>query len=316
VSSGEAVGLAGESGCGKSTVARVVLRLLPADAHVAGQVLLDGEDVLGMTWGRLRAVRWAGASIVFQGAQHSLNPVHRIRDQIAEPVLLHQRTTRRQARAIADGLLARVGLPAELGKGFPHQLSGGQRQRVVIAMALACAPRLVVADEATTAVDTVTQAQVLRLLIGLVGDQGLGLLMISHDLPLLAAACQRLAVMYAGRVVEEGPVRRLAAAPRHPYAAALVAAGGRLGDPAARRRPKSLPGDPPDPARPLPGCAFAPRCPSATAACTASYVPLRPDEPDHRTACLHPVEGPVEGPAAGDGSARSAVVRSCSGRDR
>jgi len=263
VRSGEVAGLAGESGCGKSTVAHAVLRLLPAQVQVSGQVRLDGENVLSMHWGRLRAVRWAGASIVFQGVRRSLNPIHRVRVQLAEPMRLHDRLGRREAADRAAHLLDRVGLGAELGDRYPHQLSGGQQQRVMIAMALACAPRLIVADEATSAVDAVTRGQLLRLLTDLVRDEQAALLLIGHDLPALAANCDRLAVMYAGRVVEDGPARAVTLAPRHPYARALVIAAGPAGDPRTRRQPRPLAGDPPDPARPLPGCAFQPRCAAA-----------------------------------------------------
>jgi oligopeptide/dipeptide ABC transporter ATP-binding protein len=291
---GEIVGLAGESGCGKTTLARAVLRLLPAGARVSGRILLDGRDVLALGWGALRAVRWAGASLVFQGAQHTLNPVHRIGAQVAEPMLVHRRATRRRAAVAAADLLARVGLPADWTARYPHQLSGGQRQRVMIAMALACSPRLVIADEATAAVDTVTQARLLRLLAGLVAEDRLGLLMIGHDLTALASVCHRLAVMYAGRVIEQGPADALLETPRHRYTRALVDAAGRFGDPAGRWNPRSLPGDPPDPARPAAGCAFVPRCPAATIECTTAPVDLRPDGPGRLTACLHPVDAPAE----------------------
>ncbi len=206
---GEKLGVAGESGCGKSTLALALLRLLPPGARVGGRILLDGEDVLAMKWGRLRAVRWAGASIVFQGAMHSLNAVHRVGDQIAEPILLHGRATAAAARRRAGELLEQVGLPGARARAYPHELSGGQRQRVMIAMALACDPRLIVADEPTTALDVMIQAQILRLIEGLVGAQDVGLIMISHDLAVLADTCDRLAVMYAGRVVEEGPARQV-----------------------------------------------------------------------------------------------------------
>ena len=246
VDAGEAVGLAGESGCGKSTVASTILRLTPASATVTGQVLLDGQDVLRMSWGQLRAVRWKGASIVFQGALHSLNPVRNVGQQIAEPVLLHDHT---QTRASADRrvaeLLDQVGLPARLARSYPHQLSGGQKQRIMIAMALACRPALVVADEPTTALDVMVQAQVLELLTGLVSNSGVGVLMISHDLSVLGTSCNRVAVMYAGRIVEEGPARQVFEDPLHPYTRALSGAFPSIGDRASRFAPRGLPGDPP-----------------------------------------------------------------------
>jgi peptide/nickel transport system ATP-binding protein len=287
VAPGEAVGIAGESGCGKSTLASTVLRLQPATATVTGRVLLDGTDVLGMRWGQLRAVRWAAASVVFQGALHSLNPVQRIGRQIAEPIVLHApRTGDRAAASRVGELLERVGIPARRANAYPHQLSGGQRQRVMIAMALACGPRLVVADEPTTALDVMVQAQVLDLLVGLVRDLGLGLLMISHDLSVLAGTCDRVAVMYAGRVIEQANGATVFSDARHPYAAALAAAFPTVGDPASRRAPSGLAGDPPDPTSLPDGCAFAPRCPLVTDHCHRVDPLLRPAGPGRRTACL------------------------------
>ncbi|MFE6639132.1 ABC transporter ATP-binding protein [Streptomyces tendae] len=284
---GEKLGIAGESGCGKSTLALALLRLLPPGARVGGKVLLDGEDVLTMKWGRVRAVRWAGASIVFQGAMHSLNAVHRIGDQIAEPILLHRRATPAGARKRAGELLEQVGLPAARASAYPHELSGGQRQRVMIAMALACAPRLIVADEPTTALDVMIQAQILRLIEGLVGEQDVGLVMISHDLAVLADTCDRLAVMYAGRVVEEGPAREVYDDARHPYGRALSEAFPTIGDPASRFAPRGLPGDPPDPAAVPSGCAFHPRCPVALDLCTTEDQLLREAGARRRAACVH-----------------------------
>ncbi|WP_031074818.1 ABC transporter ATP-binding protein [Streptomyces sp. NRRL S-118] len=286
VGAGRKLGIAGESGCGKSTLALALLRLLPASARLSGRVLLDGEDVLAMKWGRLRAVRWAGASIVFQGAMHSLNAVHRIGDQIAEPLLVHGMAAPATARRRAGELLEQVGLPAARATAYPHELSGGQRQRVMIAMALACDPRLIVADEPTTALDVMVQAQILRLIERLVAEQDISLVMISHDLAVLADTCDRLAVMYAGRVVEEGPARQVYDAAAHPYGRALSAAFPRIGDPASRRAPRGLPGDPPDPASPPPGCPFHPRCPVALETCATAVPPLAEVAPGHRSACV------------------------------
>ncbi|MEU1281955.1 ABC transporter ATP-binding protein [Streptomyces sp. NPDC005805] len=287
LAAGRKLGVAGESGCGKSTLALALLRLLPPSARLRGEILLDGEDVLTMKWGRLRAVRWAGASIVFQGAMHSLNAVHRIGDQIAEPVLLHRRAaTAAEARRRVGELLQHVGLPVSRADAYPHELSGGQRQRVMIAMALACDPRLIVADEPTTALDVMIQAQILRLIEQLVAEQDISLLMISHDLGVLADTCDELAVMYAGRIVEEGPARAVHEAARHPYGKALSAAFPRIGDPASRRAPRGLPGDPPDPAALPAGCAFHPRCPSALDACAHEDQVLAPAGEGRRAACL------------------------------
>ncbi|MFI6337366.1 ABC transporter ATP-binding protein [Streptomyces sp. NPDC050535] len=284
---GQKLGIAGESGCGKSTLALALLRLLPAGTRTTGEILLDGEDVLTMKWGRVRAVRWAGASIVFQGAMHSLNAVHRVGDQIAEPILLHRKATAAGARRRTGELLEHVGLPAARADAYPHELSGGQRQRVMIAMALACDPRLVIADEPTTALDVMIQAQILRLIQQLVTEQELGLVMISHDLAVLSDTCDRLAVMYAGRVVEEGPAQQVYENARHPYGKALSAAFPRIGDTASRFAPRGLPGDPPDPSALPSGCTFHSRCTVALESCVTEDQVLRDAGAGRWAACVH-----------------------------
>ena len=290
VAAGEVVGVAGESGCGKSTLAATILRLQPPSARVTGRVLFEGEDVQTMKWGALRALRWAGASMVFQGALHSLNPVQRVGAQISEPIRLHEPDLSEKNVGTRVGeLLEQVGLPRQRARAYPHQLSGGQRQRVMIAMALACRPRLIVADEPTTALDVMVQAQVLGVLQGLVSDLDVGLLMISHDLSVLADLCDRIAVMYAGRVVEHGPADKVFADPLHPYARALSASFPRIGDVAARYAPAGLPGDPPDPTELPSGCSFHPRCPQRFDDCDTVVPELRPDGPDgtsRAAACL------------------------------
>ncbi|HEY1573946.1 MAG TPA: ABC transporter ATP-binding protein [Pseudonocardiaceae bacterium] len=285
VRAGETLGVAGESGSGKSTLALSVLRLLPRTATVGGQVLLGGADVAGLSWGQLRAVRWAGTAIVFQGAMHALNPVRRIADQIAEPILLHG--SDRDVDGRVHRLLDQVGVPARAARAYPHELSGGQRQRVMIAMALACDPDLVIADEPTTALDVMVQAQVLDLLAALVADRAAGLLLISHDLSVLAGTCQRLAVMYAGRIVEHGPARDVVDHPTHPYTQALAAAHPKIGDPASRLAPHGLPGDPPDPTDLLGlRCPFQPRCAAARPDCATADVTLRPAGEHRQAACV------------------------------
>jgi peptide/nickel transport system ATP-binding protein len=239
LNAGETLGLAGESGCGKSTLAMSVLRLLPTNAKIEGQILLDGEDVTTMKWGRLRAVRWTSAAIVFQGAMHALNPVRRVREQIAEPIQLHSETelSASTLRKRVTELLEQVELPASKGESYPHELSGGQKQRVMIAMALACEPRLVIADEPTTALDVIVQAQVLALMTDLVARKNIGLVMISHDLAVLASTCSRLAVMYQGSLVEEGPSAQVIGSPRHVHTKTLAAAFPTVGDPVSRYAP-------------------------------------------------------------------------------
>jgi peptide/nickel transport system ATP-binding protein len=287
VERGQIVGVAGESGCGKSTLASTVLRLQPPSATVTGEVLFDGRDVMTMRWGDLRTVRWAGAAIVFQGALHSLNPVHRVGAQIAEPLRIHQPSLGDAATARrVEELLSQVGLDPQRGRSYPHQLSGGQKQRVMIAMALACDPQLVVADEPTTALDVMVQAQVLNVLSELVREREVGMMMISHDLSVLADLCDRITVMYAGRVVEEGPAARVFTQPLHPYAGALSAAFPRVGDPAARFAPAGLPGDPPDPRNLAGGCSFAPRCPRAADVCLPAEPELRSYAEGRAAACV------------------------------
>jgi len=291
LNAGDTLGVAGESGCGKSTVVMSILRLLPRTATVTGEVLIDGENILTASWGRVRAVRWAGASIVFQGAQHSLNAVHRVGDQIAEPILLHSTMSEAQAKRRTGELLEQVGLPASRARNYPHEFSGGQRQRVMIAMALACSPQLILADEPTTGLDVMIQAQVMRLIGQLVADTGIGLMLISHDLSVLASSCQRVAVMYAGSVVEEGPAQQIFDSPRHPYTEALAAAFPTIGDPASRLAPRGLGGDPPDPAELPSGCPFHPRCAVATPECPTADVVLWPAGTDRRAACVHVRDG-------------------------
>ncbi|MGZ8614693.1 MAG: ABC transporter ATP-binding protein [Actinomycetota bacterium] len=298
IQKGEVIGLAGESGCGKSTIAGAILRLLPKRTKIDGEIVLDGEDVLAMKAGRLRAVRWTGASIVFQGAMHALNPVQKVGDQIGEAITVHQQAGEREARVRVDSLLEQVGLPTRRAQDYPHELSGGQKQRVMIAMALACAPSLVIADEPTTALDVMVQAQVLQLMKELQNDLGLSMIFITHDLSVLVETSDRLAIMYAGRIVEEGPAEQVFHDPKHPYTEALSAAFPEIGDMRFRRHPTGLGGDPPDPADVPSGCSFHPRCPKAFDECHEIDPPLYDAGPGgRRAACLL-----VRSPAAAVGS--------------
>lgn len=287
IEKGGSLGLAGESGCGKSTLANSLLRLLPAGTEVTGEIILDGKDVLGLSPGGLRAVRWTSGAIIFQGALHALNPVQTVGDQIAEPMLVHETAaSETAARDRAVDLLKRVGLPAARADSYPHQLSGGQRQRVLIAMALACDPHLLIADEPTTALDLMVQAQVLALLDDLKQERELTLMFITHDLSVLTYACERLAVMYAGRIVEEGPAWDVFANPSHPYTRALAAAFPTIGDQKSRMAPSGLGGDPPTPGNLPEGCPFHPRCPLARAECLPSEPELRSSGVNRSAACI------------------------------
>jgi oligopeptide/dipeptide ABC transporter ATP-binding protein len=286
LAAGQTMGMAGESGCGKTTVALSLLRLLPGTASLSGQILFKGENIIGLGWQKLRAVRWAEASVVFQGAMSALNPVRTIGEQIREPILLHEKAGRREADTRTAELLDSVGVPARRQASYPHELSGGQRQRVMIAMALACRPDLIIADEPTTALDVMVQAQILALLTGLVRERQISMIVISHDLSVLAETCDRLAVMYAGRMVEVGPSREVLGAPRHPYTGILSRAFPRTGDPTSRLAPAGLPGEPPDLRGDLTGCPFAPRCPEVIPDCLAHEVELWPAGAQRESACI------------------------------
>jgi len=287
IPAGGSLGLAGESGCGKSTIAGAILRLLSPTTVVEGRVILDGKDVYQLNPGGLRAVRWNAGAIVFQGALHALNPVQRVSDQIAEPMLVHRKVSSpKQARARVGELLESVGIPARRGDAYPHQLSGGQRQRVLIAMALACDPLLLIADEPTTALDVMVQAQVLSLLSDLKQQRDLALLFITHDLSVLTTSCEQLAIMYAGRIVEEGNAQEVFAGPTHPYTTGLAAAFPRIGDMTSRMAPAGLGGDPPNPSDLPAGCPFHPRCPLARPECREAEPELRISAPNRRAACI------------------------------
>jgi peptide/nickel transport system ATP-binding protein len=283
---GQTMGMAGESGCGKTTVALSLLRLLPRTASLSGQILFKGENITGLGWQKLRSVRWAEASVVFQGAMSALNPVRTIGEQIREPILLHEKASRREAATRAAQLLDSVGVPARRQASYPHELSGGQRQRVMIAMALACRPDLIIADEPTTALDVIVQAQILALLTGLVRERQISMILISHDLSVLGETCDRLAIMYAGRMVEVGPSRQVLSEPRHPYTGILSRAFPRTGDPTSRLAPTGLPGEPPDLRGDLIGCPFAPRCPEVIPDCLTHEIELWPAGAQRESACI------------------------------
>jgi peptide/nickel transport system ATP-binding protein len=292
VAAGEVVGVAGESGCGKSTLISTVLRLYPKSATVEGEVLVDGENVFDMKWNRMRAVRWGEAAVVFQGALHSLNPIQRIGKQLAEPILLHEKgATEASAQRKVRELLEQVGLPTRHANAYPHQLSGGQKQRIMIALALTCDPKVLLCDEPTTALDVMVQAQILDLLKGIARDRAMGMVIISHDLSVLASNCDRIAIMYAGQVVEQGAAGELFAHPAHPYTRALMGAFPTIGDADSRYAPSGLPGDPPFPGDLPGGCAFHPRCAIATDECATVDVRLESIAPAREVACIHVDQG-------------------------
>ena len=287
---GERLGVVGESGCGKTTSMLGLLGLLPPNAAVAGRVLLSGADILSGGEETIRPHRWIDLAIVFQGAMNALNPVQTVGSQIVEALQVHELASGREARARTAELLESVGIPAARGDRYPHEFSGGMRQRAAIAMALACRPSVLVADEPTTALDVMVQAQILELLDALCRDFGLALLLVTHDLPVVAELCDRAAVMYAGEIVEHATVDALYHDPRHPYTRLLFAATPDLhGDGV----PASIPGAPPRLDRPLAGCPFHTRCDRAFARCLTERPALR-DLGEGRLAACHLNDVPAE----------------------
>lgn len=285
VEEGESVGIVGETGCGKSVLARSILRLNPSPPArvISGAIAFAGRDVLAMGQAELRALRGAGVGMVFQDPATYLNPVFTIGSQLADVLRAHGMRQREQVRNRSVELLDAVGLrdPASLLQRYPHELSGGMRQRVLIAQALAGKPRLLLADEPTTALDVTIQQQVLALIADLVARFGLTLLLISHDLGVIGAICRRVVVMYAGTVVEDAPAEALFAEPRHPYTQGLLAAVPDLAQPDVL--PRGIPGSIPSLRAPPSGCRFHPRCDQAMPICRTEAPPLRGGA--RRTAC-------------------------------
>ncbi|MGH2913421.1 MAG: dipeptide ABC transporter ATP-binding protein [Solirubrobacteraceae bacterium] len=292
---GETLGLVGESGCGKSMLGLSILGLLPAGGHIVGGSIKAGErELVGLKESELRRIRGNDVAMIFQDSLSSLNPTKSIGDQVAEPVRLHRGANRREARERALEVLDLVGLPQpkERLDDFPHQLSGGLRQRVMIAIALTCEPKVLIADEPTTALDVTIQAQILALLDDLRERLGMATLLITHDMGVVAGRTSRINVMYAGRLVETAPTDELFRAMRHPYTQALLGSIPRLESDNTKAL-ISIPGIPPDLTNPPVGCRFAPRCPRATEQCRTHEPPLSGDDASHRFACWHPVDGPV-----------------------
>ncbi len=289
---GETLAVVGESGCGKSVTSLSVLRLIasPPGKIVSGRLAFAGRDLLGLSEAEMRAIRGNEISMIFQEPMTSLNPVLTIGSQIAEALVLHAGLDQRGALARAVEMLHLVKIPEPERRvtQYPHELSGGMRQRVMIAMALACSPKLLIADEPTTALDVTIQAQILDLMRELKAKTGAAIVLITHDLGVVAEMAQRVVVMYAGRKVEEAPVAALFARPLHPYTRGLLGSIPRLAQEAAgggRKRLAEIPGMVPSLKEAVPGCLFAPRCPHATARCAAEYPPLEEKDGGHWVAC-------------------------------
>ncbi|AIA08277.1 ABC transporter ATP-binding protein [Streptomyces noursei ZPM] len=287
VSAGETVALVGESGSGKTLTSRSVLRLLPPGAVAEGRITVAGADVLTLTPRQLRTLRAGTAAMIFQDPRAAINPLRRIGDFLTESLRLNTKTPTAAAEARAGAMLEAVGLPPALLRRYPSQVSGGMLQRVMIAAALMGEPALLLADEATTALDVISQAEIVALLADLRTRFGTGLLFVTHDLGLAAALSDRVCVMYAGRIVESAPAGALFARPRHPYTAALLAATPRLDAPQGRL--DAIEGQPPDLRTELTGCPFAPRCASATDVCfeRTPAADAVPGDPAHLVSCHH-----------------------------
>ncbi|SEC51279.1 peptide/nickel transport system ATP-binding protein [Rhizobiales bacterium GAS191] len=293
VDSRETLGIVGESGCGKSVTALSILRLLPRRSGrvVGGSVRFEGQDLLKVTEPEIRRIRGNRIAMIFQEPMTSLNPVHRIGDQIAETLRIHAKLSRREAWERAEEMLhqVRIAEPARRARDYPYQLSGGMRQRAMIAMALACSPKLLIADEPTTALDVTMQAQILRLILDLKVRSGTAVMLITHDLGVVAETCQRVIVMYAGKIVEEAGVLELFGNPAHPYTRGLMQS---VRDRSRKRRQRlpEIPGVVPNLRDPFAGCSFAERCAFATSRCREEAPEMRTISPGHAAACWHAEE--------------------------
>jgi len=285
IEKGDAFGLAGESGCGKTTTALSILKLLPPNGRIiSGKILFEGKNLIEIPEEEWRKnYRWKKISVIFQGAMNSLNPIMNVGNQIAEAILLHEKITKEEALERAKKLLDLVGIGAERVDRYPHELSGGMKQRAIIAMALACNPDLIIADEPTTALDVIIEAQVLRVIKELQRKLNISMIVISHDLSMIAETCEKIAIMYAGKIVEMGDITAVYKESLHPYTEKLIGAFPSIVGP--RRELSTIEGFPPDLLNPPPGCRFHPRCPYAREECKKEEPKLIPTNKDHYVAC-------------------------------
>ncbi len=275
INKGEALGVVGESGCGKTTVALSILKILPQGARIRrGKVMFEGTDLVPLKTNEMRKIRWKGISIVFQGAMNALNPVFKVGDQIIEAIRTHEPdVSKADAHSRAEALLEMVGVEPSRLENYPHEFSGGMRQRALIAMALAANPKLLIADEPGTALDVIVQAQVLQLMRDLKQKLGLSMMMISHDLSIVAEVCEKVAIMYAGHIVEYGDISAVFKEPLHPYTQGLLGAFPSIKG--EKKKMISIPGQPPDLLAPPQGCPFHPRCPYKMDVCTTEFPEMK-----------------------------------------
>ncbi len=292
VTAGRTLGIVGESGSGKTVSALALLRLIPPQATMTGEILFEGRDIAGLPEPAMERLRGDRMAMVFQEPMTALNPVMTIGDQIAEAWIVHRGAAPADARAAAVGMIEKVGIPdaARRAQSYPHQLSGGQRQRAMIAMALACGPALLIADEPTTALDVTVQAQILDLMMQMQAEFGMAVVFISHNLAVVSEVADDVAVMYAGRIVEQAPADALFARPLHPYSRGLIETVPRVGH--GRKRLPAIPGAVPDPLRLPPGCRFSDRCPLADDGCRRADPPFAETEPGRWVACYKPGQLP------------------------
>jgi len=286
VEKGKALGIVGESGCGKTTVALSILKLLPAGGKIRqGKILFNGQDLVPLSDREMRKIRWKGISIVFQGAMNALNPVFKVGDQIVEAIRLHESdVSKSEAKKRAESLFEMVGVEPSRIDNYPHEFSGGMRQRALIAMALAANPQVLIADEPGTALDVIVQAQVLQLMRSLKEKLGLSMIVISHDLSIVAEICDDVAIMYAGHMAEYGDVSEIFKQPLHPYTQGLMGAFPSIKG--AKKKLLSIPGQPPDLLNPPTGCRFHPRCPYVMDICRKERPQLKEGgSADHPVAC-------------------------------
>ncbi|MFQ6135764.1 MAG: ABC transporter ATP-binding protein [Candidatus Hydrothermarchaeales archaeon] len=284
IKKGEAMGLVGESGCGKTSIGLSILRLLPPNGRIVdGEIFFDGEELISRSEEGMRGVRWKGISMIFQAAMNALNPVYRVEDQIIEAIVLHEHVTKEEAKEKVTKLYKLVGMDPPRAREYPHEYSGGMKQRAIIAMALACDPKLIIADEPTTALDVIVQDQIIGEIKELQKTLQMTMMYLSHDISVIAQACDSIAVMYAGKIVEYADSLTLFKNPLHPYTKGLLASFPSIKGPLKRLTP--IPGEPPNLLSPPRGCRFHPRCPYLMGLCKDNEPAFKEIESKHYAAC-------------------------------